>query len=205
LLRLGLVNALVVGRDRGVQVGFFGVFGLNLLLRDSHLNGTSVSASLYSSRIICTNGLNVVVNSQRTQITHALGLEANRERVKQLLQDVVDTIAEQEETHIKLAQQTMDKVEATAQLIAAFGTPGASVEEQPRVVRQCIRLFDGEAQGSDFLTAYNTAYGLLQAVSEYYNWHAPSRSPQTALNSLLSGQRGQKVNNFQRQLVSVCL
>ena len=174
-----------------------------LLLRDSHVNGKGLKVSLYSNRFICTNGMNVVVQNQ--VIPHTRELNQRKQFMRDTIDQVIAKIHEREQNHQDLTQVEMSKEEATMQLIAAFGNPGQPVDDQPRVVQTALALFNGQGKGSEFLTAYNTAYGLLQSVTEYYNWHAPRSEAKTALQSLLEGSRNQAMHQFERQLVGVCL
>lgn len=174
-----------------------------LLLRDSHVNGNGLKISLYSNRTICTNGMNIVV--QNSVVPHTQEISQRKEFMASTTDSVLQAISEREAMHEQLTQVEMSKEEATMQLIAAFGNPGESVDDQPRVVQTALKLFNGQGKGSESLTAYNTAYGLLQSVTEYYNWHAPRSQAKTALQSLLDGSRAKAMGTFERQLQSVCL
>lgn len=173
-----------------------------LMLKDSHLNGKGLQVSLYANRMICTNGMHELVRQNNQVIAH-LGA-FNRERISSVLQAAIDTLRAKEERHENLANTQMSVEEATLQLIAAFGEVGKPVDEQPKLIQTALRLFQGQARGSEYLSVYNTAYGLLQSVTEYFNWHAPNRGTnQSQFQSVLSGSRGQKMQQFERQLVSV--
>lgn len=173
-----------------------------LLLEDSHINGNGLQVSLFSNRLVCTNGMRTTIRVGNKTISH-VG-DFNRDRVNSLLEAAIASVREQETAYTKLAETTMTIEEATLQLVTAFGHPTLAIDEQPQMVRTAIKLFQGTAKGSDYLSAYNTAYGLLQSVTEYYNWHAPQRGTnQTQFASVLSGSRGQKMSQFERQLVSV--
>jgi hypothetical protein len=175
-----------------------------LLLKDSHLNGQGLQISLYANRMICTNGLHELIRQGNQVIAH-LG-SFNRERINGVLAAAIATLQQKEEQHEQLAAITMTVEEATLQLLNAFGEPGKPVEEQPKLIQTALKLFQGQAKGSEYLSAYQTAYGLLQSVTEYFNWHAPNRGgSQGAFQSVLSGTRGQRMQQFERQLVSVYL
>lgn len=175
-----------------------------LLLKDSHLNGKGLQVSLYANRMVCTNGLHEAVRQGNQVIAH-LG-ELNQERINGVLEAAIATLRQKEETNEQLAGVTLTIEEATLQLIAAFGESGKPVEEQPKLIQTALKLFQGQAQGGEYLSAYKTAYGLLQSVTEYYNWHAPARgTAQTQFQSVLSGNRGQKMSQFEQQLVKVYL
>lgn len=173
-----------------------------LLLKDSHLNGNGLQVSLYCNRMVCTNGMHDLVRVNNKVMAHTG--EFDRDRVSEVLNAAIDRLRKKEERHQRLAKTTIGIEEATLQLLTAFGDPTKQMDEQPKLIQTAIRLFQGQAKGSHLLSAYNTAYGLLQAVTEYYNWLAPARGDaSTQFNSVLSGQRATKMAAFERQLVSV--
>lgn len=90
-------------------------------------------------------------------------------------------------------------------LVKAFGNPELAWEEQPRPVQVCYKLFKGQGAGSEKLSAYQTLFGLGEAVSEYQNWYAKGSYGERAFNSLCQGGRSQSVSKFTKQLVSVHL
>jgi phage/plasmid-like protein (TIGR03299 family) len=171
-----------------------------LLLQDSHMNGQGLKISVYANRVVCTNGMHELIKGRNQNISH-LG-ELNKSKIASALEAAVSTVQAKEKTYATLAQTTITVEEATLNLLNAFGVPGKPVEDQPKVIQTALKLFQGTAKGSDYLSAYNTAYGLLQAVTEHFNWSA-SRSLESQFNSVLSGSRGQKMAAFERQLVGV--
>ncbi|MEO0768496.1 MAG: hypothetical protein AAFY72_03540 [Cyanobacteria bacterium J06649_4] len=54
-------------------------------------------------------------------------------------------------------------------------------------------------------SAYQTLFGLREAVSEYQNWHSKGSYGERAFNSLCHGSRSQKQDAFTKQLVGVHL
>lgn len=170
-----------------------------LILRNSHINGKGMDVSLYSDRLVCTNGMRSVIRDNRKVITH-VG-EFNHDRVTNILKTAIRTIHQQETELETLAKQSITKEEAVALILSAYGEAGKSVEDQPPVVQTILRLFNGGGLGSDMLTAYNTAYGLLQATTEYFNWHMKNTSG--AFASILDGSRASSMNKMREQLVGV--
>ncbi|MEM9946928.1 MAG: hypothetical protein AAF810_12795 [Cyanobacteria bacterium P01_D01_bin.36] len=53
------------------------------------------------------------------------------------------------------------------------------------------------------MSAFQTLFGLNEAVKEYQNWHVRDSNSATAFRSVAYGSRGQKQDAFMRQLVSV--
>jgi phage/plasmid-like protein (TIGR03299 family) len=171
-----------------------------LLLEDSHLNGRGLSISIYANRLVCTNGMKRPVRLGQKIISH-VG-QFNPSRVHGILTAARETLQQEQKQMTDLATVTIDKAEATLQLIAAFGEAGKPVHEQPRIVQTCLKLFNGAGMGSGELSAFNTAYGLLQSVTEYYNHHAVKRGTTAQqFQSLLCGSRAQQMQRFERQVV----
>lgn len=174
-----------------------------LLLRDSHLHGKGMLTDVFADRLICTNGM--VVDYHRAERMAHVG-EFNSQNVTSLLEKTCTNYYTQMEKQYKLADVPLTYEEALALLIKTYGTPGQPLEEQPKVVQTCIRLFDKEAKGGELLSAFYTAYGLLQSVSEFYNHMGNNTGGSVGrFASLLNNTngRGAYIHKMERQLVSV--
>jgi hypothetical protein len=159
---------------------------------------------LYFNRLVCTNGMTRPVRQRQQIINHVS--EYNSDRIAGILTHALATVKDYEKTANGLADVVLSQQEAQMHLIKAFGDPNKPLLDQPKIVQTCLKLFLGEGQGSDLLSAYNTAYGLLESVKEYINWHSPVRGGlETAFSSLCYGSRKQKQDAFIQQLVSVHL
>lgn len=56
-----------------------------------------------------------------------------------------------------------------------------------RVVKQVYELFNGAAMGSDKAARAGTAWGLVNAVTEYVDHHRPSQNPDYRFNNAMMG------------------
>ncbi len=176
----------------------------HLMITESHECGRGLQIDLYFNRLVCTNGMTSPVRQRQQIINHVS--EYNSDRIAGILTHALKTVRDYEDVSNRLADVTLTKQEVELHLIKAFGDPNKSLLEQPKIVQTCLKLFLGQGQGSDLLSAYNTAYGLLESVKEYINWHSPVRgSLETAFSSLCYGSRKQKQDAFMHQLVSVHL
>ena len=174
-----------------------------LLLRDSHLHGKGMLTDVFADRLICTNGM--VVDYHRAERMAHVG-KFNSQNVTSLLEKTCANYYTQMEKQYKLADIPLTYEEALALLIKTYGTPGQPLEEQPKVVQTCIRLFNKDAKGGEFLSAYYTGYGLLQSVSEFYNHMGNNTGGSIGrFASLLNNTngRGAYIHKMERQLVSV--
>jgi len=177
---------------------------LFLLLEDGHKNGTGLNVSVYANRLICTNGMKKPVRVSKRGISHVKAF--NSARIQGVIAAAHSFIQSKQEEVDRLADVNIDKAEAALQLIAAFGDPKQPVHNQPSIVKTCLRLFGGAGKGSNELSSYNTAYGLLQSVTEYYNHHAKKRGTlEQQFQSVLSGGRANHMQKFERQVVSCYL
>ena len=173
-----------------------------LMLEDSHENGKGMTAAIWENRLICTNGMRTKVKTTLRFIPHTSAF--NKAKVANILDSAMVTLKERQQEIDKLADTAINKPEAMMNLINAFGDPKKAVDDQPQMVHTCLRLFDGEAKGSEYLSAYNTAYGLLHSVTEYFNHHCGySRGPEHEFQAILDGSRAKAMQSFQKQLVSV--
>jgi hypothetical protein len=176
----------------------------HLMITESHECGRGLQIDLYFNRLVCTNGMTRPVRHRQQVINHVSAY--NSDRITGILTRAIATVKEYENVSNRLADVTLTRQEAELHLIKAFGDPDKTPNEQPKIVQTCLKLFLGEGKGSDLLSAYNTAYGLLESVKEYINWHSPVRgSLETAFSSLCYGNRKQKQDAFLQQLVSVHL
>ena len=173
----------------------------HLMIKESHECGYGLQIDLFLNRLVCTNGMTRSV-TQGATIGHSSLF--NSEKVSKYLANALTLVNEYKETTEKLADVGMTKYEAEMHLIKAFGDPAKSFDDQPAIVRTCYKLFMGEGKGSNYLSAYNTAYGLLESVKEYINWYSPTRgSVEASFSSLCYGSRKSKQDSFMKQLVSV--
>jgi len=174
-----------------------------LLINESHKLGRGLKVDLFFNRLVCTNGMVKSVNMLTGIINH--NAEFNQAKITGVLGQAMDVIKDQQQISEDLAEVPMSTQEAQLHLIKAFGNPDKQLAEQPKIIQTCLRLFNGDGQGSGYLTTYNTAYGLLEAVKEGINWYSSKRDNNTVFSSLCYGARGKKINTFEKQLVSVCL
>jgi phage/plasmid-like protein (TIGR03299 family) len=157
-----------------------------VLLSNFNKLGFSTRIDLFTYREICSNGLTIRNMENSIRLSHAQSLGIS-DRLSTSLDKLHANFATHQETMKQLTQVTLNKQEAQAMLIRNFGDPDKDLEEQPQIVWSALQLFEGKAKGSEFLSAYNTAYGLLQATTEYLNHH--SRKTSTHLSSVLYGNK----------------
>jgi hypothetical protein len=107
--------------------------------------------------------------------------------------------------HLQAQQMNAKAAEAfLAALIAPISQVKASAGQvvditKNRTYAKILSLFDGEAKGAEMVG--HTKWGMLNAVTEYYDHHLPSRSNDTRLDSAWFG-KGDRVKNNALELLT---
>lgn len=104
----------------------------------------------------------------------------------------------------RLASRKLSRGEAVTVLINALGDPLKPVEDQPnaRPMAEILQLFSGRAVGAKLEAADGTAWGLVNAATQYYD-HSAGRSPNTRLASAWFGPAAQAKNAVFKQALAV--
>ena len=171
-----------------------------LFVTDTHMSNNGMKMKLHHYRLVCSNGMTQPVRLQNLTINHTAN-GVNRKVARQCLNLCVSGLERYQTIMEGLTEVPMSADTAMIQLIQAFGDPDKSIEKQPETVKSIFGLFDGKAQGSEMLSAYKTAYGLLQAVTEHYSHHTTVPSSLQRFQSLTTGTYYEKIKSFQKQLV----
>ena len=174
----------------------------SLLITDSHLSNNGMKMALYHTRLVCLNGATTKVKVKNLTINHTKE-GVNHRVARECLNKVVSGLTRYKTLMEGLTETPMSADTAMLQLIQAFGDPTKSIEKQPDTVKSIFSLFDGKAQGAEMMTAYKTAYGLLQAVTEYYSHsrHTTVENSLRRFQSLTQGTYNEKIQKVQQQLV----
>ncbi len=164
-----------------------------ILLTAPYIYGQGYKVGVMSIRKVCSNGLVLPVKIAQKSLAHTYLSSETMIEVLEAAKSGWGQFITQSQT---LAKTAMAKEQALVLLVNQFGNAGQSLESQPKVVQTCLSLFEeSTAKGGDLLSAYNTAWGLLNCVTEYYNHHAVSKNANTQLSSLwLGGKAKQQVS-----------
>lgn len=175
-----------------------------VVLRESHLCGHSLTLVPYTERLVCMNGMTIFRREAQLKISHFAA--NNVSKIDGLLEQIRVSLTNYRDESEHLANTELTDAEAQMQLIAAFGEPGKVFQDQPKPVKLAYQLYMGQGLGSSSLSAYNTAYGLLESVKEAQGWHgfrSSYSSVESRFGAIAFGGRNQKIQKFRQQLVSV--
>lgn len=179
-----------------------------LFLANSHKPGTTLRVGICLTRIVCMNTLmmgedEAKGNGNYYRFYHSRQFTPKiQERVKEEM-----GIARHQIEHFKhqaevLARFQMNEKLAVNTVINVFGKPDEKEVDQPRVVGKIMDLFEGQAIGADMRSANGTAWGLLNATTEYLDHHA-GRGVDTRLHSAWMGNGAQKKLKMFNQLIKL--
>ena len=141
-----------------------------LVLTNNHVGERALTGFLTTVRVVCQNTLNVALSkagsvwrmphtrkfdsAAKADAAQSLGLAENR----------FDAFRREAEA---LCQVPVVPERARDLVVSWIGKPDLAITKQPRSVDQVLRLFDRQAIGSRQVSADRTAWGLLNAVTEF--------------------------------------
>ncbi|MDF1822268.1 MAG: DUF932 domain-containing protein [Alcanivoracaceae bacterium] len=154
-------------------------------------DGTLATTAQFTSvRVVCNNTLAVALNgqSQCVKVSHRSVFDA--EAVKKQLGISVSAWDDFMYGLKALSERKVKKTEAEAFVRAVFQPRPEQVAQKSneRAMGKVLALFDGAGQGADLPSARNTAYGLLNAVTEFVDHQRRSHSNDYRLDSAWFGQ-----------------
>jgi phage/plasmid-like protein (TIGR03299 family) len=155
------------------------------LLLATACDGTLATTAQFTSvRVVCNNTLQMAIGDSAGAIKVRHSTRFDAEQVKKELGVAVSTW----DTFIvrmkALASRRVSDAEALAFVTQTFDTPSSGDKAADSV----FTLFKGKALGSNLESANDTAWGLLNAVTEYVDHTRRARSPSNRLDSAWFGQ-----------------
>ncbi len=161
-----------------------------VLLMTSCDTKLATRATLTAIRVVCWNTLSCALNRAASDLITVRHTQAfDPEDVARnlgLTTHVWDEYADAARAMTKVKLSDMD---AKAAIIRIFGDPDREIDDQPsqRAMQAVLKLFQGEAKGAALPSADGTVWGLLNAVTEYVDHHAPERGAGGRLASAWTG------------------
>lgn len=158
------------------------------LLLTTSCDGTLATTAQFTSvRVVCNNTLSVAVKDNNTRIKVPHNRIWKPAEVKEQLGFIDQGWNRFSEQIGLLAAKTVERDKAVQYLIELFGDPTIGIDDQnPAVKQKCANvwsLFIGEGMGSKMLSAEDTMWGLLNAVTETIDHHTGHRTADAKVNN----------------------
>ena len=160
-----------------------------LLLATACDGSLATTAQFTSVRVVCNNTLQMATSDSAgaIKVPHSTKFDANK--VKQQLGIGVGHW-QQFITGIRsLADRPVHPFEARRYLVEVLGDPALSFHQQPnlKVLNHVFGLYAGNGMGSTLASANDTAWGLVNAVTQYVDHERRARSSDNRLDSAWFG------------------
>jgi phage/plasmid-like protein (TIGR03299 family) len=158
-----------------------------LLLATSCDGTLATTAAFTSVRTVCSNTLRLALDgaSDLVKVPHSTSFESAA--VKKELGFGLSSWDSFSRSIKNLAGRPISPAEAKAYLVTVLGDPTQDFEQQPKPVKAAYEMFSGNGLGSDMASAKGTAWGVLNAVTQFEDWARQSRSPDNRLDSAWFG------------------
>lgn len=167
-----------------------------LLLATSCDGTLATTATPTTVRVVCNNTLSIALNSvtQAVKVPHNTRFDADR--VKRQLGIAVSQWDEfmYRMRHLTQRKVTPEEAEQFFSQVICQPSPQALVSDarpNERAMKRVQALYDGEGRGSLLPSAEGTAWGLLNAVTEFVDHHRRARSNEYRMDSAWFGQGAQ--------------
>jgi phage/plasmid-like protein (TIGR03299 family) len=161
------------------------------LLLATACDGTLATTAQFTSiRVVCNNTLAVALanGSGAVKVPHSTSF--NPQAVKAQLGISVSAWADFMYRMKALSERKVKSDESSAYFQRVFASSGASpiALTNERAVKHAMSLFDGHGKGAELASTKGTAWGLVNAVTEYVDHERRARSTDHRLDSAWFGQ-----------------
>lgn len=204
----------------GMQTAIGGVDPLKayVLLATSADGSMATQAQFTSVRVVCANTLAMATKGARDaiRVKHSTKFDAQQVRMdlglaQAAFEDFTITAA-------RLASRPLSRAESMKILIQSVGdevefkrmieekkTVSEALEAQPnaRIMAQIMDLFQGKAYGSGLATANGTAWGLVNAATQYFD-HDAGRTADTRIQSSWFGNNANRKQAIVDKALALC-
>jgi phage/plasmid-like protein (TIGR03299 family) len=203
----------------GAEIVTGDLVGGYLLLATSCDGSSATTAKFVMERVVCNNTLTMAMAEKGKAVKVSHRNVFNPAAIKQSLGIAQESFASMVDaartlTQIRISRagaeqfvrQLLRPTEAAAP--ASFDFMGKVLESKeeraPRGEAEILRLFSGAAKGDSLPGVHGTAWGLLNAVTEYVDHHATAKTDSHRLNSAwFNGGDDLKTAAFEKLLATV--
>ena len=162
------------------------------LLLATACDGTLATTAQFTSvRVVCNNTLQLATSESSGSIKVPHSTQFDAAKVKQSLGIGIGAWQRFVHEMHTLAERKVTVFEARRYLIDVLGgDPELPIYQQPndKALNRVFNLFSGEGMGSNMDAANQTAWGLLNAVTQYVDHERRARNADNRLDSAWFGQ-----------------
>ena len=160
------------------------------LLLATACDGTLATTAQFTSvRVVCNNTLQMATGNTAGAIKVPHSTRFDADKVKQQLGLGVTTWQHFIADIHRLAVRPVNPFEARRYLMEVLGDPELAFHRQPnlKVLNHVFDLYAGQGAGATFASAQDTAWGLVNAVTQFVDHERRARTPDNRLDSAWFG------------------
>lgn len=161
------------------------------LLLATSCDGTLCTTAQFTSvRVVCNNTLQLAVGDSSGAVKVPHSRKFDPALVKQELGIGLTAWDRFVMSMKKLAERPVHKFEAMNFIVNVLGDPDVALAEQPNqnALQNVYNLYSGKGLGADMASANGTAWGLVNAVTQFVDHERRARSQDHRLDSAWFGQ-----------------
>ncbi|WP_153145315.1 DUF932 domain-containing protein [Dechloromonas sp. H13] len=164
--------------------------GAYLLLATSCDGTLCTTAQFTSIRVVCNNTLQMAVGDSSGAVKVPHSRKFDPQLVKQELGIGLSSWERFVGNMRRLADRPIHKFEAMNLIVNVLGDPELPLADQPnqKALQNVYALYSGGGMGADLSSANGTAWGLLNAVTQFVDHERRARSQDYRLDSAWFGQ-----------------
>ncbi len=160
------------------------------LLLATSCDGTLCTTAQFTSvRVVCNNTLNMAVGDSSGAVKVPHNTTFDPQLVKQELGLGLSSWERFVADIKRLASRPIHKFEAMNFLVEVLGDPEVPLAEQPnqKALQSVYGLYSGHGRGADLSSAHGTAWGLVNAVTQFVDHERRARSQDHRLDTAWFG------------------
>ena len=160
------------------------------LLLATACDGTLATTAQFTSvRVVCNNTLQMATGDSRGAIKVPHSTRFDPDKVKQQLGLGITTWQQFVADMRRLSERPVYPFEARRFLVEVLGDPELPFHQQPntKALNHVFSLYAGQGMGSTLASANDTAWGLVNAVTQFIDHERRARSPDNRLDSAWFG------------------
>jgi len=161
------------------------------LLLATACDGTLATTAQFTSvRVVCNNTLTIATSDSQGAIKVPHSTKFDADKVKQQLGIGISSWQRFVTDMRRLADTPVHQFEARRYLVEVLGDPTQTFHNQPntKALKHVFDLFAGQGKGAALASANDTAWGLVNAVTQYVDHERRARSVDNRLDSAWFGQ-----------------